>query len=426
MIPETLATQPPRTLSLPPKLRHTQDWERFAQRTWEQSVVLYDMANTPELPSLSESDLFNAVVGCVQDFLKGHPQKVRLYVNNNELDLSIPRHQQLLPQAIDFTFEGYHQRISVDEDLADYALIIADWHQFSRSSWEKILHAVQGLTQWVGMSNARMDTQIFIGNYKTTPFGVHQDPMTGFHFPVIGHKTMRFWPHQQVMTRPGLRGAQDYQAFIEGSTVCTAYPGQVMYWPSSEWHVAESRGDFSVTWSFGYWLADAITTRTLNQLADLLTHNPCTREPLHRQNLCHEASQLHQLKSLLNKISNTVNGADLFQSLCTSWLEQFSASGYLRYPARLTYLPAHHQSLKLKPVFQVLSYPLDEQQLIVAAAGYSKTFPNHPVLHAVIDTLNANGSVHLSPSDWHHHEVSPEPLIEFLHETGVLFVHQSW
>ncbi|MBI5367923.1 MAG: hypothetical protein HZA54_12860, partial [Planctomycetes bacterium] len=233
-------------------------WQGFVARNWErQPLALADLAGTP-LPAIAPAELFDAVVACGAAQAAGSPQTIRLYVHGNLVDLS-GGFQKLLPCRADGSFSGYHRRMT--EQLAelgrpDYALIIADWHAFHRVAWERICGALAGLFAAVGISRARMDTQIFLGTYRVTPFGVHVDPTGSFHFPVLGRKTMRLWSGAYAARHPDLPDALRYGRFKAGSRVLTARAGGMLYWPSSAWHVGESGGSFSVTWGLGYWTGD--------------------------------------------------------------------------------------------------------------------------------------------------------------------------
>src|SRR6185369_16732647 len=105
----------------------------------------------------------------------------------------------------------------------------------------------------------------FLGTYKVTPFGVHIDATTAFHFPVVGRKTMRFWDESAVARHAGLRGAHDYARFLDGSVAITARPGEALSWPSNRWHVGESDGSFAVTWGVGYWVGHDMRELALHQ-----------------------------------------------------------------------------------------------------------------------------------------------------------------
>ncbi|MES2159558.1 MAG: hypothetical protein V4476_00245 [Pseudomonadota bacterium] len=343
-------------------------------------------------------ELFGAVVSCCEDFCRGGRQKVRFYSDDQEVDLLGGGHQRLLPVRRDGSFAAYNARLMDLEGLPNYALVVADWHQFDRALWERILSAVQDLAAVVGISHARMDTQVFLGTYKTTPFGVHVDRTSGFHFPVAGTKTMRFWPDRFAQATPELRGALRYERYLEQSTALSARPGQVLYWPSSDWHVAESDGEFSVTWGFGYWLGDGMTSLALEELAQLLMESPGRCRAVPRAALVEEARDLREVDTLVGKLARLAVDPRLRAAVARGWLEHFSACGYLRPPPLLEHIGAAGV-VTLKSMYNILAAPEAGGAMRVAAGGYSTTVADQPAVWDAIAVLNAGGELPVRGDD---------------------------
>lgn len=399
------------------------DWNQFVERYWEKETRLFDRKQADSLPQIDAAELFSAVVACVGDYRRGGQQKVRVYVDNSEVDVLGGNHQFLLPDQSDRSFDGYNDRLVTGEGLQDYALIIADWHQFDRILWERILTAVNSLSGIVGISNSRMDTQVFVGTYKTTPFGVHSDPTSGFHFPVVGSKKMRFWPEKFAAVTPDLNGALNYERFKSKSTVATAQMGEALYWPSTEWHVAESDGKFSVTWGFGYWLGDGIKTLALHVLAGLLATSPSTREPLSSRNIEGPAWSRAPLQTLITELGTVVNDSRFMCALTQGWLKQFSASGYLRVPAMCAGLGRYDGTVELKPAYTILVAPYEIGSVLVAAGGYSEVFEDDDELRRTITELNSKRSARLtSPNGNGEGRQSSWRLLDFCYRSGTLTV----
>lgn len=247
-------------------------WDRFADKHWEKKRLLVpDRAATP-LPEISPSRLFDAVLTLFAGHTEETPRHIRFYRDGAALNLLEKDNRSYWPRREDRTFTGYHRRMTTTERLRDYGLVIADWHAVDRGSWETICRSLSGLTARVGVSQARMDTQLFIGNYRSTPFGVHIDPTGSFHFPVVGTKRMRFWPGGYEKAHPTILDAREYAEHLGGSVLLKTKAGGVFYWPSSDWHIGESTGGFSVTWGLGYWFADPTRRGEIDALARLVEH----------------------------------------------------------------------------------------------------------------------------------------------------------
>jgi hypothetical protein len=99
-----------------------------------------------------------------------------------------------------------------------------------------------------------VDTTLFLGRYARTPFGVHLGQMDVLTVPAVGTKSFRLWSPEYVSTHLGLMDLREYPEYIEGSYRIDCSPGDVGYWPSREWHIAESEGvEFTAAWGIGFW-----------------------------------------------------------------------------------------------------------------------------------------------------------------------------
>ncbi len=181
----------------------------------------------------------------------------------------------LLPVKNDKSLQGYHQRMN--SQFKDYGLVcdellqVLDSSPRARAALRKFL---RGLYEFVGVPNRFAELGLYLGNYRKTPFGVHVDPCGVFSFPVVGQKTFRLWDPAFVEKNPELKEAFSYDEFKKKSYVMQVGPGDISYWPSTHWHIAESDGSFSCTWSIGIWvdrpLSDVITSALAPQIAKSL------------------------------------------------------------------------------------------------------------------------------------------------------------
>jgi hypothetical protein len=401
-------------------------WRKFADTHWEQRSVLLDAGPAAPLPHIQADELFAAVVACIGDFCAGGKQKVRMYVEDQGIDILGGGHQALLPNKWDGSFEAYNERIVGREGLKDYALVVADWHQFDRALWERILVAVHGLTGAVGVSHSRMDTQVFLGTYKATPFGVHIDQTSGFHFPVVGTKKMRFWPDSFAASRPELHNAVRYERFVPESTAISASPGQAMYWPSSDWHVGESDGRFSVTWGFGYWFGDGMPSLALQEVARMLVKSPAPYQSLSRANLAAHARSLAPIDALVARLQASICDERFRAALRRAWLEHFSACGYLRVPPMTSGLAGQlGRSVSLKPMYMILVSPDEPGTVRVGAGGYSEVFPDTESLRGTIDELGAGQAFELAELRNAGRSDAREQLFDFCARAGTLAFHSG-
>ncbi len=362
-------------------------WSRFVEQYWQKGSVVLSGSETDALPRISPEELFPAVTACADSFLDGEEQKVRLYVDGDQIDLRGGGHGDLLPKLSDGSFEDYNYRMVHRHGLGEYALVMADWHQFSHPLWHRIVHTVDALARYVGISASRMDTQVFLGNYTQTPFGVHVDDASAFHFPIIGKKRMRFWTDSFVKQTPALRQARQYEQFLSESVINEATPGEIIYWPSDYWHVGESHGDFAVTWRFAYWIADGLRRRVMVNATDIferlrampLISLPPT--PL-------RAERITGVEDLLRDVTTAAQSQELRRRVIATWLEQCSSFGFLRVPAPEPQ-DTDRDALRLKPPFQLYAASVDDDQICISAAGSSLFIADNNEIAKIVDLLNS-------------------------------------
>ncbi len=364
-------------------------WQAFLETHWEKShAFIPNAANFLALPVIEPEELFDAVVACTDEYGRGKGQITRLYINNIEINVLRDKKQWLLPQREDQSFEGYHDRMLDLTGTSDYSLIVTDWHQFDRSIWEKIISSVAEISRHVGISASRIDTQLFLGTYKRTPFGVHVDATSAFHFPVIGSKTMRFWTDQFASNNPKLHHASRYDEYLDASTEVTANPGDVIYWPSDYWHVGEGDGNLSVTWRFAYWVADGFRQFAARRVAEFLRETTDSSHTIFSSSTEGGLIDIGIIESVISQVSEIATRDDYRDELVRVMLEQVSAYGFLRLPAILDRSALLGQPFYRKDPFKFFAAPLSANRICISAAGCSITLEHNVSIEQIIGSLN--------------------------------------
>lgn len=215
------------------------DWDTFVRRYWNKRPVLYK--GTSASPFEAE-DVFDAAAGATRSYLK---QSYSADSRSN-LQFTIDRQQQLvlkpwLPYESDGSLEAYEARILGRLGSRKYALIIASLYSSGFRLWAKERAFFSELWRRVGMPLSGAITTLFHGNYEHSPVGVHLDRFTTFLFALKGRKRMRFWP-KKPWSAP-VSTILDYAPYLKESFVAEVEPGDILYWPSSYYHVGESAGD---------------------------------------------------------------------------------------------------------------------------------------------------------------------------------------
>lgn len=215
------------------------DWDVFATECWDRQPVL--VRQLPRAP-FEQHEVFQAAV------LAARPSRPGAFPPNAQF--TVERRQQvspgdLLPELADGSLAGYQKRVAELVGGRRYALILHAFHAFSYPQWQREREFYAGLWERVGQPLSGAITTLFHGTYEHSPVGVHKDRFATFMFGLTGRKRMRFWPgkpwSEQVST------VLDYEPYLAESLAVQVGPGELLYWPSSYYHVGESAGDGPAT-----------------------------------------------------------------------------------------------------------------------------------------------------------------------------------
>lgn len=206
------------------------DWAEFAEHYWDKRPVL--IRGVQPVPFVAE-EVFAAAVRA-QEY-DGQPT-AQFTVERTQQG----ERQQLLPGAADRTFGQYEDRLA--ERLGDrgYALIVSGFHAFDQALWSREREFFAGLWAQVGLPLTGAITTMFHGNYDHSPVGVHKDRFATFMFGLRERKRMRFWA-ERPWDEP-VSSVVDYARFVPSSFAVEVEPGDLLYWPSSYYHVGENCG----------------------------------------------------------------------------------------------------------------------------------------------------------------------------------------
>lgn len=321
-------------------------WKKFAKINWEKApLLLQDSAST--LQEIKEDQIFSMLVDYSNQCRKlKSPQGFKLFVEGQlqyAEDLL-----QFLPVKKDKSFLGYHARM--EKYFSDYCLVCDELLQVSQENRKPLQQFTENLFSHVGFPNRFVEMGLYLGNYKKTPFGVHVDGCGVFSFPVVGKKTFRLWTPSFVEKNPALNRAHSYSKFKKHSQVLEARPGDMTYWPSSAWHIAESDGSFSATWSLGVW----VDRSHFDVIQEALS--PLLRKTLGVHGETKVTGQKNGLKSDQKKSLHSSDGQvvdlpknfqetilkieslsknELHDAFLKSWLELISKQGFKTFPLQI-------------------------------------------------------------------------------------------
>lgn len=208
------------------------DWDLFVARYWDREPVLITPGTRPPFTA---PEVFDALVAATRPQAPGTPAP------NTSLSVGrdLPEDPgDLLPAPADGTLDGYAARMARRLAGRPYALTVSTFHLFHHPQWARQRAFYAGLWERVGLPLNSAITTLFHGTYEHSPVGVHRDRFATFMFALEGRKRMRFWP--RCPWTGDTTTVLDYRPYLDSSFAVEVAPGELLYWPSSYFHVGES------------------------------------------------------------------------------------------------------------------------------------------------------------------------------------------
>lgn len=310
-------------------------WKNFAAKHWERAPLAVREFRA-SITTIDEKRVFKLLVAYADLCRKrGDAEGFKFYIDGqraHEQDVL-----QILPLKKDRSLHGYHRRMSAL--FEDYCLVCDELLRVSHAEEQILAEFTRELYRHVGLPNRFSELGLYLGNYRRTPFGVHVDGCGVFSFPVVGRKKFRLWSPEYAAKNPELDRAFEYRAHRKASRLLSAGPGGMTYWPSSAWHIAESNGEFTATWSLGVWVdlplrtaVAATTNKLLSSALGLSGADGTTR--FTAPPASGEIRVLPESYAAAAKSFAGISVSDFREALLADWMVHLAKRGFKNTPDR--------------------------------------------------------------------------------------------
>ncbi len=345
-----------------------------------------------ELP-VSHEQIFNGLTNLTRQIQQGDERvHSRFYIDGERVNPA--QETSFLVKPTDLNLGSYIQRID-SETPGRHGCIISNFQSLDPDIWIQFTGMLVKLYEHSGFPFKKAQTDIFMGNYHRTVFGLHKDNEDVITFVLKGKKRFLVWPFEVFQDTPDLppnskeKGMafpdMDYSDKRDQAIVLEGEPGDVIFWPKEYWHVAETVNDeTALTIALGFFCEEnpfkgiyTITESLMNdmglKLPARLPYNGSTTSLLDEVLKVQDASFQHP----------TIQQNTQAYYLC--WLSRF---GFDVAPD-----PDPSQTLSENDKVQICAHaPIVYKQfgskLFIAINGRSFWMPAHPQIAAMIDKLN--------------------------------------
>jgi 50S ribosomal protein L16 3-hydroxylase len=357
-------------------------WRMFTKTYWNRRPTVI---RAPFRSSIvTPAEVFRAVVSATQR-LREPTDDFIFHIDSGRvvLDADLDR---WLPRADDGSIERYFSRIARTSARRQVAIFVKDFQvELGWVFFRRLRQFLKGFYEFEGVPAMRAEVGLFFGNYQRSNSGVHRDSADIFCFVVDGRKRIRVWPADAVPSSSPVTGPGSYGRFLKHSICLEGEPGDIIYWPSSYWHVAESGGwlgsSLSVALYYGSGLARSMTpgleagSREIlgcdKAIGSLPFSNP--------RALFHLASSAERLERESERLT---------RALMRFWMDRITGYGFARIPrARGRVQLRVDQTVRANAASPILCRKFNHD-LVVSANGRSIAVSYHRNVVELIRTLN--------------------------------------
>jgi len=367
-------------------------WDGFVQRhhTKEPTVWRHAFAE----PFAQMSEVFDWLLLAATRCEQGDDRiPYRLYSSGARL----PDAAGHLPRRSDGSVAGYLDRL--DRELGQVGLLVNELQAVHPAVWLRSIDFLRALYARVGMPAGYALLDIFSGSYTKGFFGVHKDDQDVFTIVLEGKKRLLVWPFEALADLPGAEGAEpwnvhdlshvDIEAHRATATVLEGEPGDLLYWPASYWHVAETAGkrEQVTTLSLGLRRHPDPTSGialTMKELVD--EERSAFSEWLPHPSLggCDVATAMDRARNATRCMVESPAFADRHD---VRLLERLTAFGFREVPDPLPAEPLEPTAVLCATSEQPVSWLRTGDDILWSAHGYAFRFPYHSGLERLFSRV---------------------------------------
>jgi 50S ribosomal protein L16 3-hydroxylase len=304
-----------------------------------------------------------------------------------ELDYPLSRDglTNLFPERSDESFVNYYERIR--KNLGERKFCITGSMFNADLGWrvsDRLRLFLQEMYQVTGVPIDGAEAVLFAGNYDLSPKGIHQDSADVFHLIIEGVKRVRLWPQRRFSSTTVFSEQlkEDYEELKKGSILLEGKAGDILYWPSSYWHVGEATGSLTSSLSIGVHFGDGLP-KLLKSF--LFKYPPEIKMPVNRT----MALDLNKTSDYIRAVKKSMSQKWFDEMIERYRMELTSNSGFLAAPKLNDPTSLKLDSQICVPGQFPILYKKIGKRLCVASGGNSVLIPYEQSVVKLLKKLNS-------------------------------------
>lgn len=378
-------------------------WSNFVEQRWEKAPLV--IKRPFDAPLAAPEEFFGALVDAGNQYRmdagRSRPSvernaQLRFNIENAQLMTDIERY---IPEPDDGSVEGYVNRVTRQLDGKSFELIVHHFQAHSVDLWMRMRGFFRGLYQIIGIPAEKSEAVVFLRNHAQTSFGLHKDDAGVFMFILAGRKKILAWPHERFAAKGDLFCTVDYERYLDDAIVLEGEPGDIIYWPSTYWHVGESSGEWSASISLGLRLNYQPFADVIRYLIRLVSDRPggaprVNTYPFDPDSLRQSARDMPaEIKTAINMLREVSLSSDIEEVHKLGWLNRVTGFGFLKVPPPLPPRRlADDEVVYTREDYPIVWLPWSEGRIVCSANGHSFTLKESAEVISMIERLNSGAA----------------------------------
>lgn len=331
--------------------------------------------------------------------IDGARVQCRLYRDEDGFALEGAKLRRYFPVATDRSMSAYTNRIKAKLKGERFGMLLHDFQAHDPQFYLRTREFLSGLAAQLPVHWTSL-TGLFIGNYKQTPFGIHQDPANVFDFIIKGVKRIYIWPEDYFRDPFDKLLDSDFSKLRQDALVLEGKEGDLLCWPPHYWHVGESVGNLAISASLSL-IPVQLTNRIANEIKVRLDEaiGPARNGDAHFPRSANEVENSSgiiaaKVRQATKSLAKTRRDFDFIQSLQVSWLNRMTSSGsHLVPPPRPIEILNDADVVRGTPELPILWISGPDNQILCSANGHSFTLPAAPSVIRLLEELNGGATL---------------------------------
>jgi Cupin superfamily protein len=332
----------------------------------------------------------------------------------------------LLPSGKDRSLNDYVLRASIELEGRSFGMMVEKIQLLQENIWSRANDFVHQLASRVQLPWGNVMVDAFLGNYRQTFFRLHKDEQDVFTFVVAGVKRYLLWPFEAFAHIEGVRPDGELLKFYpsppaafdhlrDRACVLEGRPGDLLYWPATQWHIAESDGNTHLTVGIGLLFANNAPSLLAEAFRRVLRGNPPQANLPLFWDYPADGPFNGSLASVRDPISHVMASpafARTLEEVLVAWTGR--GAGLPPPPSRLALAP-EDQVARARP--PAIGYLKRDEDVLVAANGETLSLPLAPQTASLLEALNAGCTLRVG-------ELSTDTrqMVEALHRCRLVHV----